>query len=119
MLSAICSPADRMKVAFVRCSALVVTAVMCLAGASTMAADPSVVIEHCSVFDSESEKMLPDRTIVIRGTQIVRVAAGDEVKDLPADATRIDGRGKFAVPGLIDAHVHVVHVLDFAHVTGD
>src|SRR5207249_2442192 len=26
---------------------------------------------------------------------------------------------KFAIPGLIDAHVHVVHVLDFAHVTGD
>ena len=38
---------------------------------------------------------------------------------MPPDATRIDGRGKFALPGLIDAHVHLVHVLDFAHVTGD
>ena len=38
---------------------------------------------------------------------------------MPADAVHIDGGGKFALPGLIDAHVHLVHVLDFAHVTGD
>ncbi|MBS0267319.1 MAG: amidohydrolase family protein, partial [Planctomycetes bacterium] len=49
----------------------------------------------------------------------VAVARYDKIGDLPADATRIDGRGKFAIPGLIDAHVHVVHVLDFAHLTGD
>jgi hypothetical protein len=99
---------------------LLATGVLALSVATSVrAAATFIVIEHCSVFDSESEKMLPDRTIVIRGTQIVGVTAGDEAKDLPADATRIDGRGKFAIPGLIDAHVHVVHVLDFAHVTGD
>ena len=27
--------------------------------------------------------------------------------------------GKYALPGLIDAHVHLVHVSDFARVTGD
>ena len=63
--------------------------------------------------------MLPEQTIVVRGERIVAVTPADQVIDLPADATRIDGRGKFALPGLIDAHVHVVHVLDFAHVTGD
>ena len=83
------------------------------------ASESSVIIEHCSVFDPESGAMLLDRTIVIRGTRIVSVTGSDEVGDLPSDATSIDGRGKFALPGLIDAHVHVVHVLDFAHVTGD
>lgn len=63
--------------------------------------------------------MLPERTIVIRGEEISSVLGTDEVADVPADAMRVDGRGKFAVPGLIDAHVHLVHVLDFAHVTGD
>jgi hypothetical protein len=97
-----------------------VVAVLSLAGSTALAAaEPSVVIERCSLFDPESGKMLPERTIVIRGTQIERVAEADEVRDVPAEATRIDGRGKFALPGLIDAHVHVVHVLDFAHVTGD
>lgn len=83
------------------------------------ATERTVVIERCSLFDPESGKMLPEQTIVIRGTQIVRVAGADDVGELPVDATRIDGRGKFALPGLIDAHVHVVHVLDYAHVTGD
>ncbi len=97
-----------------------VTTVLCLAVASAVpAAEPTVVIERCSLFDPESGKMLPERTIVIRGTQIDRVSGADELGDIPADATLIDGRGKFALPGLIDAHVHVVHVLDFAHVTGD
>ncbi|MGE5193487.1 MAG: amidohydrolase family protein [Deltaproteobacteria bacterium] len=99
---------------------ILVTAVLCLAFISAVSgAEPSVVIERCSLFDPESGKMLPERTVVIRGTQIVRVAGADEVRDAPAEATHIDGRGKFALPGLIDAHVHVVHVLDFAHVTGD
>ncbi len=100
--------------------AVFVKAVLCLAVVSAVsAAEPSVMIEHCSLFDPESGKMLPERTIVIRGTQIVRVTGADEIGDVPVEATRIDGRGKFALPGLIDAHVHVVHVLDFAHVTGD
>ncbi len=94
--------------------------VLCLAcGSTAFAAEPSVVIEHCNVFDTESGQMQLDRTIVIRGTQIVLVSGAGEVAEIPAEATRIDGRGKFAIPGLIDAHVHVVHVLDFAHVTGD
>ena len=84
-----------------------------------LAAADSVVIERCSVFDPESGTMQPEQTIVIRDEWIVSVAGADETGSIPNDAIRIDGRGKFAVPGLIDAHVHLVHVLDFAHVTGD
>lgn len=95
-------------------------AALCLADYTTAAlAETSVVIEGCSVFDPESGKMLPERTIVMRGARIVSVTGAGKLGDMPADAQRIDGRGKFALPGLIDAHVHVVHVLDFAHVTGD
>ena len=92
-----------------------------VSAAVTFADEPptSVVIESCSVFDPVSGKMLDERTIVVRGERIAAVALPDETVDIPANATRIDGRGRFAVPGLIDAHVHVVHVLDFAQVTGD
>ena len=38
----------------------------------------TVVIEGCSVFDSESETMLAGRTIVVRGERIVAVAAVGE-----------------------------------------
>ncbi len=99
---------------------LFVTVGLGLIVAMPLPADESiVVIDHCAVFDSKSGELLPERTIVVRGQQIVAVAAAGEAVDVAKDATRIDGRGKFALPGLIDAHVHVVHVLDFAHVTGD
>ena len=31
----------------------------------------------------------------------------------------LDGRGKYVIPGLIDAHVHLVHRIDYGHATGD
>jgi len=83
------------------------------------AAEPALAITDCTVFDPETEKLLPRRTIVIRGQHIVSVNRSDQPSEIPSDAVRIDGRGKFALPGLIDAHVHLVHVSDFAHVTGD
>jgi len=83
------------------------------------AGESSLLIEGCGVFDSTSGEMLPERTIVIRGDRIVAVAAPGEPVEVPAGAVRIDGRGKFALPGLIDAHVHLMHVLDFANVSGD
>lgn len=78
-----------------------------------------VVIEGCSVFDPESSTMLAPRTIVIRGDKIEAVTAADQKIEIPAGATRIDGRGKFALAGLIDAHTHSVHILDYARMTGD
>ena len=80
---------------------------------------PSLVIEHCSVFDSESGRMIPEQTVVVRGERIVSVSRAEKATHIPRGAVRINGRGKFLLPGFIDAHVHLVHVLDFAHVTGD
>jgi hypothetical protein len=77
-----------------------------------------VVIEGCNLFEPTSGRLVPDQSIVIEGSRVSKVVTGS-LAELPTDATRIDGRGKYVLPGLIDAHVHVVHVLDFAHVTGD
>jgi hypothetical protein len=77
-----------------------------------------LVIEDCALFDSQTATMLGPRTVVIRGDRIAVVSAPGDEGDTKG-ATRIDGRGKFLLPGLIDAHVHLVHVLDYAHVTGD
>ena len=84
-----------------------------------VAAEPTLVIEGCSLFDPHSETMLPDRTIIVRGEQIERVLTARESFRLGEDVQRIDGRGKFVLPGLIDAHVHLVHVLDLAGVSGE
>ena len=95
------------------------TSLLLAAAPDVAAVERVVVIERCTLFDSQRGEMLPERTIVIRGEKITAVLGPQEAAEVPTGARRVDGHGKFAIPGLIDAHVHLVHVLDFANVTGD
>ena len=106
----------------VKCTQLWSAVITCALLANTSnarATQPPLVIEHCSVFDAETGRMRPNQTVVVRGERIVSVAPTEKTTPIPKGAVRIDGRGKFLLPGFIDAHVHLVHVLDFAHITGD
>ncbi len=94
-------------------------AVWLTCGLSAWAADAPVVIRGGAVFDSVAGKLLPERTILIEGSRIKSVGTHQDHLPIPDGARVIDARGKFVVPGLIDAHVHLVHRLNFAHVTGD
>src|SRR5947209_5457975 len=71
-----------------------------------------------TVFDSLKGVLLPDQTIVIRGDRIEQVGSRASVK-IPRGARVINAQGKFIIPGLMDAHVHLVHQLDFAQITSD
>ncbi|TMH83617.1 MAG: hypothetical protein E6H49_01920, partial [Betaproteobacteria bacterium] len=44
-------------------------------------------------------------TVVIAGSRIEAIGPAGSTP-VPAGATRIDGKGKWVVPGLIDSHVH-------------
>src|SRR5438093_3705000 len=62
-----------------------------------------IVIEDVTVISGERKVPLEHGTVVIRDGRIVEI--GTNIKPGP-HATRIDGRGKFLIPGLIDSHVH-------------
>ena len=86
----------------------ILLAVALLASLAGHAAENSIAIVGATVIHPERE--LPaaverDRTVLITGNRIVRIGprAGTRV---PAGATRINGKGKWVVPGLVDAHVH-------------
>jgi imidazolonepropionase-like amidohydrolase len=49
--------------------------------------------------------MAPNQTILIEGAKIKAVVPAGSIT-LPKRAHIIDGKGKWAIPGLIDAHVH-------------
>ncbi|MFN0180792.1 MAG: amidohydrolase family protein [Gemmatimonadales bacterium] len=70
------------------------------------AAQPSAVaIVDVTVVDVEQGRLVPHQTVVIAGNRIVAVGpAGGAV--VPGSARRIDGRGKYLIPGLWDMHVH-------------
>ena len=75
-----------------------------------------LVIRDIAIFDSEARTMLPAQSVVIRGERIE--AVGPALK-APRGAEVLDGRGRYLIPGLIDAHTHVVTVLYWAQMTGD
>ncbi|MFI1093746.1 amidohydrolase family protein [Streptomyces sp. NPDC020917] len=64
-------------------------------------------IRHVTVVDPEHEQLLGDRRITLDGDRITAVAA-DTTE--PLRAGDLDGTGLYAVPGLIDCHVHVTSV---------
>ena len=47
-----------------------------------------------------------DQTIVVKKAKIAEVGASSDVR-VPSDGRIVDGRGKYLIPGLWDAHVHL------------
>ena len=64
------------------------------------------VFEQVSVIPMDRERVLADRTVIVRDGRIAEIGASGGVA-VPAGATRIDGRGKFLIPTLAEMHAHV------------
>ena len=68
--------------------------------------DSSIAFQDISVIPMDTERMLPHQTVLVRDGKIAEVGPAKSVR-LPLGAMRIDGRGKFLLPGLADMHTHV------------
>ena len=64
----------------------------------------AMVIRNVNVLSSDGSKFLPARNVYLDGGTIVRI---DTLTVDPSAQQSIDGSGKFLIPGLIDAHVHL------------
>src|SRR5688500_1291009 len=67
---------------------------------------PTLAFVGVHVLPMDSERVLADHTVVVVGDRIARLGPRDAIQ-VPAGATRIEGQGRYLVPGLCDAHVHV------------
>ena len=65
-----------------------------------------VAIVDVTVLPMTKTERLQHQTVVTRGERIVAVGPKSRVR-IPANARRIDGRGKVLMPGLVDMHVHL------------
>jgi imidazolonepropionase-like amidohydrolase len=71
----------------------------------TLASQAAVAIVGATLLDGTGGAPVPDAVVVARHGNIV--CAGTRRRcAIPAGARRIDGRGAWIIPGLIDAHVH-------------
>lgn len=84
-------------------------ALVWLGGAMPALAESVTVFTNVRVFDGKATTLSPPTTVTVRGNSIA--AIGEAPVDLPADARVIDGAGRTLMPGLIDAHTHMIYTL--------
>jgi imidazolonepropionase-like amidohydrolase len=66
-----------------------------------------LAIVGVDVVPMDTDRVLRGHTVLVSNGRILRVAPVSEIQ-VPQDARRIEGRGRFLMPGLADMHSHVV-----------
>jgi N-acyl-D-amino-acid deacylase len=69
-------------------------------------AAPPVAFVNVNVIPMDRERTLPGYTVVTRGDRIVSLGPSASAR-IPEGATRVDGTGKYLIPGLAEMHAHV------------
>jgi imidazolonepropionase-like amidohydrolase len=67
-------------------------------------AEQEFLFQNVRVFDGTSARLSEPTNVLVRGNKIAAIGSGST----SADATVIDGAGRTLMPGLIDAHTHLM-----------
>ncbi|MEL6673208.1 MAG: amidohydrolase family protein [Bacteroidota bacterium] len=83
-----------------------------LASCQQQPQEVTLVIDHVNTIDAV-QGLAQDMTVVIRGNEIVAYGKSGTV-EIPSWAKVVDGQGKYLIPGLWDAHVHLTFDADIS-----
>lgn len=87
------------------CALVISLVVLCDAHAATpVQTQPPLLIANVTVIDVVNARRISPRSVLIEDGRITAIG---RTLDIPAGAVRVDGQGKFLLPGLIDMHVHL------------
>jgi imidazolonepropionase-like amidohydrolase len=85
----------------------------CVAASLTGPVDPPagqsdsvVAFVDVTVVPMDRERRVPGQTVLVRGDRIVQIGPSARVR-VPAGGVRVDGKGKFLIPGLAEMHAHI------------
>ena len=73
----------------------------------------SIAVVNATVIPMDRERAIPHQTVLIRGDRIVAIGSTSEIS-VPDGTLVIDGNGRYLLPGLTDAHVHLSTNLPWA-----
>lgn len=76
------------------------------AGPDARPSDGTIAFVGVNVVPMDREHVLADRTVLVQGGRIVSVAPTATAR-IPPGAQRIEGRGRWLMPGLAEMHGHV------------
>lgn len=74
---------------------------------TTLLAQNQILITNVNIFNGRDEKLVKGN-VLIEGNLISKVSTSPIPTNKSTNVTIIDGKGKFLMPGLIDAHVHTM-----------
>jgi imidazolonepropionase-like amidohydrolase len=82
---------------------------LCVGCAAQSSSSPLLVINDVTVINVGSgAPTLPHRTVIVRDGHIEQIVKIEDLRGSKQEGLRIDGKGKFLIPGLWDMHVHMV-----------
>ena len=66
-----------------------------------------ILINNVQIFNGKDEKTITGNVLIV-GNLINKISTTPIITIMSTDVTTIDGKGKFLMPGLIDAHTHIM-----------
>lgn len=94
-------------------ASLILTALLSIGGGARAraqgerpAAEAVTAFVGVTVVPADRQRVIPDQTVVIERGRISKLGPAAKVK-VPVGATRVDGAGKFLMPGIAEMHGHL------------
>lgn len=73
--------------------------------AATLGAGTTRIFDNVTLIDGTGRAPLEGMSVVVENDRFARIAPAETLGDLPGE--RIDGSGKYLIPGLMDMHIHL------------
>jgi imidazolonepropionase-like amidohydrolase len=70
-------------------------------------AQKTILINNVQIFNGKDEKTITGNLLIVNNL-ISKISTAPITTDRSQNITIIDGKGKFLMPGLIDAHTHIM-----------
>jgi imidazolonepropionase-like amidohydrolase len=77
-----------------------------VAAAAAQSQPSAVAFVDVTVVPMDRDRVLANHTVIVQGQTIAELGPAASVK-IPAGAVRVEGRGKFLMPGLSEMHAHI------------
>ncbi len=92
------------------CPTLLVALVLAASAAHAQSVPAqAVLIENVRIFNGTSDRLSPPSNVLVVGNRIERISAGPIPANDPSRTTTvIAGGGRTLMPGMIDAHAHLM-----------
>ena len=87
-------------------AAAVVAASVVAAAQTPATVGPVTAFTNVTVVPMDANKVVPNQTVLVTGDRITAVGPAAKIA-VPAAATRVEGKGKYLMPGLAEMHGHI------------